>query len=386
MKYFTSEKTVIKSWCNDIEEGAINQAKNLANLPFVSQPVCLMSDTHLGYGAPIGTVLACDNVIIPNVIGKDIGCGILAVKSNLIELDVEKIKKIMGMIRGKIPLGFNRHKTPKDDKYMPDLDYDNLEIVRTQYESARTQVGTLGGGNHFIELQRDENGFIWFMIHSGSRNLGLQVAKHYNLKAKKLNAKYFSLVPAEWDLAFIPANDHTALRYLTEMNYCLEFAHCNRKLMASEIRNAFSSVIKDIEFEEEINIHHNYVSLEGHHGKNIWVHRKGATSAKRGEIGIIPGSQGTSSYIVEGLGNRESLMSCSHGAGRRMGRKQAQRELNLESEMKILNDKGIIHSIRNKNDLDEAPSAYKDISIVMEEQKDLVKVLERLEPLAVIKG
>ena len=224
------------------------------------------------------------------------------------------------------------------------------------------------------------------MVHSGSRNLGKQVADHYNKEAKILNERYFSSVPKEWDLAFLPFDDPLSKAYLDEMWYCVNYALLNRREMISDICDIFRESFKEIYFNSEINIAHNYANLENHFGQNVLVHRKGATSAKEGEVGIIPGSQGSSSYIVKGLGNRESFNSCSHGAGRKMGRKDAEKRLNLEGEQKLLDDKGILHSVRNINDLDEAPGAYKDIDNVMEEQKDLVEIIVKLEPLAVIKG
>jgi len=229
------------------------------------------------------------------------------------------------------------------------------------------------------------------MIHSGSRNLGLKVAHYYNQKAIFLNDLWFSQVEKSKELAFLPIKTQEAKDYIYEMNYCVDFALANRKLMMEQIKNCFVDVIPNTLFiafngNTITNIAHNYARFENHFNSNVIVHRKGATSANVGEIGIIPGSQGTKSYIVEGLGNTESFNSCSHGAGRKMGRKQAQRELNLENEIKKMEDLGIIHEIRNISDLDEAAGAYKDIDIVMKNQKDLVKILIELKPLAVIKN
>jgi len=223
------------------------------------------------------------------------------------------------------------------------------------------------------------------MVHSGSRNLGYKVAKHYNELAIKLNKYWYSSVPTKWELAFLPVDSEDGQAYIKEMNYCVDFALANRELMMRRICDIFEKETS-CECVEPINIAHNYASLENHFGQNVWVHRKGATKAYEGTIGIIPGSQGTNSYIVRGKGNEDSFRSCSHGAGRTMGRKQAQRELNLEAEVKFLEDKGILHSIRGVNQLDEAPSSYKDIKVVMENQKDLVDIEVELKPLAVIKG
>jgi len=263
---------------------------------------------------------------------------------------------------------------------------DELVVVKRQYFAALKQLGTLGGGNHFIELQRANDGFLWMMVHSGSRNFGLQVAEHYNKKAKKLNEIYYSSVNPKADLAFLPFETDEAHLYYQEMKYCVEFALANRKLMMERIQEVVSATLSNVVYEPIINIAHNYAAWEKHFGAKVIVHRKGATSAKEGEIGIIPGSQGTKSYIVEGVGNPESFMSCSHGAGRVMSRSAAIRKLNLEEEKSKLDQLGIIHSIRHKSDLEEASSAYKDISQVMELQSDLVKIIVELSPLAVVKG
>jgi tRNA-splicing ligase RtcB len=259
------------------------------------------------------------------------------------------------------------------------------EIVYQEYENALTQIGTLGSGNHFIEIQKGNDGHIWIMIHSGSRNFGLKIAEYYNNIAKELNTKWHSAVPREWDLAYLPIDSEAGQAYLSEMQYAVDFALANRKLMLDRIKDIFEKETS-CEFIEPINIAHNYASLENHFGENVWVHRKGATLAREGTIGIIPGSQGTSSYIVVGLGNPESYMSCSHGAGRRMSRTAAIKTLNLEEEQKKLDDKGILHAIRNAKDLDEASSAYKDIDTVIANELDLIKPIVTLQPLGVIKG
>jgi tRNA-splicing ligase RtcB len=290
-------------------------------------------------------------------------------------------------IREVIPLGFDHHKERQDENRMPQgFNLDELVIVKRQYLSALKQLGTLGGGHHFIEMQRCNEGYLWLMIHSGSRNFGLQVAEYYNKEAKKLNEMYFSTVSPKADLAFLPFQTDEAHLYYKEMQYCTEFAFANRKLMMERIQSIVSTVLSGVEYEPIINIAHNYAAWETHFDQKVIVHRKGATSAKIGETGIIPGSQGTKSYIVEGLGNPESFMSCSHGAGRVMGRKAAIRNLDLETEKRKLDELGIIHSIRGKSDLEEASSAYKDIAQVMAFQADLVKIKVELSPLAVIKG
>lgn len=384
----STERIPIKLWLDDIEEGALKQARNMANLPFAFRHVSLMPDCHEGYGMPIGGVLATRGVVIPNAVGVDIGCGMCALKTDLEKISTDKLKKIMSAIRQRIPLGFEHHKTRKPIDLMPD----HRKIVaggmvEKEFESARTQIGTLGGGNHFIEIQLGSDGNIWIMVHSGSRNIGLKVAEHYNKIAQRLNERWHSEVDKSKNLAFLPLDTQEAQDYLIEMQYCVDFAFANRKLMMDNILESFAEVLHDNFNELEfINIAHNYARQENHFNTNVLVHRKGATSAREGEIGIIPGSQGSTSYIVRGKGNKESFESCSHGAGRKMGRNQAQKSLSLENEIATMDKKGIIHAIRTQKDLDEAPGAYKDINIVMKNQSDLVDVLVELKPLAVIKG
>jgi tRNA-splicing ligase RtcB len=392
MKYIQVENgLIIKSWCDAPEDGAIEQAKNLARLPFAFRQICLMPDTHQGYGMPIGGVMATEGVIVPNAVGVDIGCGMCALRTSLNEISTDTLKKIMGKIRERIPVGFNKHKESQGHDLMPQgyAGY-NLPIVQQEYPKALYSLGTLGGGNHFIEIQQGSDGQVWIMVHSGSRNLGKQVADYYNKKAVEINEKWFSSVPKEWELAFFPMDDENGQQYLSEMQFCVDFALANRKLMMERIVEVFSEVTGwdagRIGESGIPNIAHNYARMENHFGRNLLVHRKGATSAREDETGIIPGSQGTSSYIVRGKGNPKSFASCSHGAGRKMGRKQAERTLNLEAEKKALDDKGIIHNIRTASDLDEAPGSYKDIETVMAEQTDLVDILVKLEPLGVVKG
>ena len=380
----------VKIWTDDVEESAMQQIENLCTLPFLYHHLAIMPDVHAGMGMPIGGVLACVDAVIPNAVGVDIGCGMCAVKTNWrvedISADVLR-KQIMRGIRERIPLGMDHHKERQDESYLPQgHDIDKLTVVKAQYISAQRQVGTLGGGNHFIELQRDEQGMLWIMIHSGSRNLGKQVGDHYNKLAVMLNERWHSVVKPELRLAFLPLRTQEFNDYWDEMQYCVEFALCNRRLMMERIQEVIADALPGIEFEPMINIAHNYAAWEHHYGKNVIVHRKGATLAREGIVGIIPGSQGTASYIVEGLGNPDSFNSCSHGAGRLMSRTAAVKTLSLEDEVKRLNDQGIVHAIRSQRDLEEAAGAYKDIEQVINNELDLVKILTRLLPIAVIKG
>lgn len=381
----TTERIPIKLWLEEdqIEAEALEQARNLANLPFAFKHIAIMPDTHVGYGMPIGAILATKAVVVPNAVGVDIGCGMCSLRTNLTHIEKPELKKIMSEIRKTIPLGFNHHETPQDESWMP-IKKGNLPIVEQEYESALYQVGTLGGGNHFIEIQKGSDGYIWIMIHSGSRNIGFTVANHYNDIAKEKNKALNENVPK--DLAFISKDSEYFDLYWNEMNYCIDFALANRKLMMERTKQAFMDIIPEVEFSDFINKPHNFAALEEHFGESVIVHRKGATRARKGEWGMIPGSQGTQSFLVKGKGNAESFESCSHGAGRVMSRAQARRTLNLKEEISLLSDQGILHAIRNRSDLDEAPSSYKDIDEVMANQTDLVEVQITLQPLAVIKA
>ena len=382
----------VKLWADDIETGAYRQIMNLSNHPYARKHIAIMPDCHEGFGMPIGAVLATADVIIPNAVGVDIGCGMSAVQTNLQGLSTNDTKTLMSRIRENIPLGYRHHKRSQGDHRMPDpvqLGFDPMElpVISREYESALRQVGTLGSGNHFIEIQKAEDGSIWIMIHSGSRNIGKQVADYYNRKAVNSNKQAGEDYGPRTELAWLPTDSEEGSNYLKEMQYCIAFGMCNRYLMMERIIEMFEDIFgAAFSCEEPINIAHNYAAAESHFGLELIIHRKGATLASKGLKGIIPGSQGTTSYIVEGKGNADSFESCSHGAGRVMGRKQAIRTLDLEEEMRRLNKKGIIHSIRSKGDLDEAPSAYKNIHQVISLQSDLVTILETLSPLAVIKG
>lgn len=382
MQVINAGRVPIKLWLDDIEDGAMEQAINLANLPFVHKWVAIMPDSHQGYGMPIGGVLATKGVIIPNAVGVDIGCGMGAVKTTIKGIGTDTLKSIMGRVRESIPVGFNHHKEAQAwDGFglAPDI-----PIIQQELDSARKQLGTLGGGNHFIEFQSDEDGTLWVMLHSGSRNFGLKAAKVFHKQAQELCGRWHVNLP-DSELAFLPIDDQAGQDYYAAMTFCLEFAQANRDHMMSKILDIISDMTGGHEVSR-VNIHHNYAELEHHYGENVWVHRKGATRVRAGELGIIPGSMGTSSYIVEGLGNPESFCSCSHGAGRRMGRKQAERTLDLAEEKARMDSLGIIHGMRNTSDLDEAPGAYKDIDTVMENQRDLVRIVTKLHPLGSIKG
>lgn len=310
----------------------LEQARNLANLPFAFKHIAIMPDTHLGYGMPIGAILATRGAVVPNAVEVDIGCGMCSLRTSLTHIETSELKEIMSIIRKTIPVSFNHHENRQDEIRMPVVKGD-LPIVKEEYESALYQVGTLGGGNHFVEIQKGSDGYIWIMIHSGSRNVGFTVANHYNHIAKEKSKALGDNVPL--DLAFIPENSEYFDLYWNEMNYCIDFALANRKLMMDRAKSAFTEIMPEVEFADFINKPHNFAALEDHFGESVIVHRKGATRARKGEWGMIPGSQGTRSFLVRGKGNAESFESCSHGAGRIMSRTKARKTLDLEEERKV---------------------------------------------------
>lgn len=405
MKWQKDEGLIIpiKSWCAKVEPEALKQAMNLARHPALLKHVALMPDCHVGYGMPIGGVIAADNALIPNAVGVDIGCGMIAVETNLRAerfASMSERRALMDRIKNRIPLGEGR-------SHNEDQEWDGFEKYLDTRTGAkdwpsrldRRNLGTLGGGNHFIELQVSKDGFIWLMIHSGSRNLGYRIASMYHAIAKTIDNPYPVKIP-HMDLAFLPADTAEGNDYFTDMTFALEYALENRKRMMSVCKEELAAHVGEVEFKREVNIHHNYAALETHFGKQCYIHRKGATSAKDGEIGIIPGSMGTTSYIVQGLGNQESFMSCSHGAGRIMGRTDASQHLSVEACDKAM--EGIVHDRWNKYnakwgrknklssrefyDLSEAPLAYKNIEEVIESELDLITPIVKLRPLAVLKG
>ena len=388
-RIITTEKIPLVLWLNHLEGDTLTQAANLANLPCAFHHVAIMADAHVGYGMPIGGVLATTGAIIPNGVGVDIGCGMRAVRTGLTAVDTAQLSKIVDDLRATIPLGFKHHSKPRPAQVMPDpgAEDSDLPVVAAEFDSARKQIGTLGGGNHFIEIQQGSDNRIWLMVHSGSRNIGYRVAEYHNKLAVKLaKTARKEVIPKEWRLAVLPVASVEGQQYLREMEYCVAFARANRREMMTVIQEVVAEVTGCGQFEEALDVAHNYAAREMHFDREVWVHRKGATRAFAGERGIIPGSQGSRSYIVRGLGNPQSFMSCSHGAGRVLGRKEAQRVLNLREEISKLEAQHILHSIRHRNDLEEAPGAYKDIGEVIANQDDLVEVLVELQPLAVLKG
>lgn len=392
----------VKCWASNLEEGAMEQGVNMANMPCVFHHVAMMPDAHQGMGVCIGGVLALKDAICPNAIGVDIACGMCALQTNVkaeVVADMAIRREWQTSAKKKIPCGEgNHHKCGNIwshfEEYADKVDAETL--TRWPLLIDRQNLWSLGGGNHFCELQQDNDGFLWIMIHSGSRNLGHRIASYYHSIAKDLCKKFFVNLPDE-DLAFLPIDTKDGQDYLRDMYFAMSYAKENRRGMMDAAFLSLKEVCDRLEVSCEetwrYDIHHNYAALENHFGQNVWVHRKGATSAKQGETGIIPGSMGTASYIVEGLGNPESFMSCSHGAGRKMSRSAASQNLTKEECDKAM--EGIVcdrwgtvqrGKCAGKLDLSEAPGAYKNIEEVIANEADLVKPLVRLTPLAVLKG
>ena len=387
----------IKSWCCNVEPTAMAQAENLARHPALRHFVALMPDCQCGIGMPIGGVIAAKDAVIPAAVGVDIGCGMIAVETDIPAerfADMRFRREIHTRIRELIPVGEgNCHKTAQTwdgfTEYLDTKGVDEQFIISLD----RHNLGTLGGGNHFIEIQKSDSGFVWLMIHSGSRNLGKRIEELYQAKAEKLCEKFYTPLPCS-DLAFLPIGEVAGHNYLRDMNFALKYAFENRQRMMKICKEVLAEFIPEVNFIREVNIHHNYAAFEEHYGEKLCIHRKGATSAKLNETGIIPGSMGTASYIVRGLGNPESFMSCSHGAGRRMSRTAACNTLNADECDKAM--QGIVcdrwHPVKRYGkskgmlDLSEAPQAYKDIEDVIAAERDLVEIQVRLMPLAVIKG
>ena len=398
----------IKIWLEkeqDLEESCLEQALHLAQLPFLHKWVCLMPDTHTGMGMPIGGVIAAKGVVIPNAVGVDIGCGMAYVKTSIPVKALKEtmtgsgnlVQGIVGDILRNIPVGFAHHKTPMPG-YTLDRAREELALYEAdsellgQLEAGYFQVGTLGGGNHFIELQEDEEGFLSVMLHSGSRHFGKSVCDYFHQKAREQNCRWYSQVPDEYRLAFLPVDTPEGRQYLNWMNLSMDFARENREKLMLAVKAVLEKWIGrytdlELKYEEEINCHHNYAALENHFGENVWVHRKGAVRARKGELTVIPGAMGSYSYVVRGLGNPESFCTSSHGAGRAYSRRGAMEAFSCEEVMVDLKNQGVILGKKNKKDVaEESRFAYKDIDRVMEYQKDLVEPVRRLRTIGVVKG
>lgn len=379
----------VKNWARGAEQGALDQADNLARLPFVISHVALMPDAHQGYGMPIGGVLFADRAVVPYAIGVDIGCGVILSRTDLtVEEAVHSMDAIGAAILARVPVGNGpqaEHQKPQewpDDLASWPEDIDPAWISKVQH-----QLGSLGGGNHFIELQADDEGRVYVMLHSGSRSLGKRICDHFHKIALGLNQRWYSALPDK-ELAYLPWDSDEAHAYWACMEYALRFAEHNRLRMLAGVNEALLETTSIGAGEVIVDCHHNYATWENHRGKNGIVHRKGAVRARAGDNVLIPGSMGTGSYWARGLGNPDSFETCQHGAGRAMSRAAAKRMYSgvdeMLGELEAVGTK--VFTPDAKEVIDEAPRAYKDIESVMEASADLVEVVQRLRPIGTVKG
>jgi tRNA-splicing ligase RtcB (3'-phosphate/5'-hydroxy nucleic acid ligase) len=407
----SEQKVPIKIWLENtgqLDRICLEQAMNLANLPFAYQRIALMPDAHAGYGMPIGGILAAEGMIVPNAVGADIGCGMTFVQTNIpVEIliteetpDGKLAQIIVSNILRSIPNGYEKHKRKQASEAVRKFSWYVEEQEKAGpaqdlvyvLDEAYFQIGTLGGGNHFIELQTDEQGFLGVMVHTGSRNVGKAVCDYFDDKAKQLNMQH-SPVPPEWNLAYLATDSDIGKEYIRWMEFAMAFAKENRAkiigIVIEIIRHLVAeyAAFTEVELSEPIDCHHNYAAYEEHAGKMVWVHRKGAIRAGEGEWGIIPGAMGASSYLVKGKGNPESFHSCSHGAGRQISRKEAMETFSAEETILDLEAKGIFLGKTRKRDIgEEARFAYKNIDFVIANELDLLEPIRKLETLGVVKG
>ncbi len=376
----------IKLWApiHEVESEALTQLKNIAALPWIFHHVAVMPDVHFGKGATVGSVIAMKDAICPAAVGVDIGCGMMASKTSLNARDLpDTLRDLRSKIEAQIPAGHNSHEISVSIPGLKSLweEFGYLDQTgKGKLSIAQSQIGTLGGGNHFIEVCLDLENNVWIVLHSGSRNIGKCLAEVHIEKAKKLlhNADL-----PDRDLAVFLANTPEMKAYRNDLFWAQRYAECNRRAMMIKLFEIFKKDFPHVEVEIPISCHHNYVSEETHFEQDVLVTRKGAISAKKGELGIIPGSMGAASFIVKGLGNPDSFNSASHGAGRRMSRGAAKRAFSvgdLEAQtngVECRKDQGVV---------DEIPSAYKDIHQVMANQQDLVEIVTQLKQVLCVKG
>lgn len=392
------QRVPVKIWSQieTVEPAAIQQLRNVASLPFVFKHVSAMPDVHSGIGSTVGSVVATKGAVVPALIGVDIGCGMMAVRLGIpLNILKDKAKEIRSSIERSVPVGKNSHKTVSDSVREWSRWKDTQHLYATANHkrgadsliaTAMNQMGTLGGGNHFIELCEDTEGHCWVMLHSGSRNIGKSLAEIHIDRAKADMKRMFISLP-DPDLAYYAEDTDFYNQYMYDLQWAQDYAFANRKRMMQLILRDISYAIgwqgMPVPYSSEVNCHHNYASRENHYGENVLITRKGAVRAREGDLGIIPGSMGTRSYIVRGLGNVESFHSCSHGAGRKMSRTEAKRRFTVAD---LIAQTDGIECRKDEDVIDEIPGAYKSIDEVMENQKDLVEVVAQLKQFLCIKG
>ncbi|MEV1169651.1 RtcB family protein [Nonomuraea sp. NPDC049784] len=374
------------SWASEIDEGAILQAARTARLPFVSGHVALMPDAHVGVGATVGSVIPTENAIIPAAVGVDIGCGMVATETSLMAADLpETLAALMPMVEHRIPAGVGKgHEDPSVDRALSDLGLPYTDLTPKQAKKVADQFGTLGSGNHFVEVCLDERDHVWTVLHSGSRGIGNQLAQMHITGAKKLMRKQ-AVGLEDPDLAYLVQSTPEFTAYIEDMLWAQHYAMASRARMDKVLINALFRVVGKGQRVRRINCHHNFTQQETHYGKTLWITRKGAIKADTGDEGVIPGSMGARSYIVRGRGNPESYNSCAHGAGRRMSRTKAKKELSAASLTQAMSGR-TWNANRAAALVDEHPEAYKPIDQVMADQKDLVEVQHTLRQIFNYKG
>lgn len=394
-KVIKKGKVPVNIYTNDIDHGAYDQLAKIAELPFIHSHIAAMPDVHRGIGATVGSVIPTRGAIIPAAVGVDIGCGMNAVRLSLNASQLpDNLKPVRQAIEDAVPVGFAMHKTVKARRSTLQALDGGLETILAKHPTigkmvkqlSRTwsqQVGTLGGGNHFIEVCLDENNDVWIMLHSGSRGIGNVIGRYFIQLARKDIARLQRNLPDK-DLAYFDEGTEFFDDYVFAVHWAQDYALWNRREMMRMTVEALKGVLPEFTVTKEaINCHHNYVAVENHFGADVFLTRKGAISARDGELGIIPGSMGAKSYIVKGKGDAKSFCSCSHGAGRTMSRTAAKkafstRDLKSQTEgVECRKDSGVI---------DEIPGAYKDIDTVMENQRDLVDVVHTLKQVVCVKG
>lgn len=393
--HFPSDGKPIKAWTKGVEFdfNSQRQVANIAAMPFIHKHVAVMPDVHLGRGATVGSVIPTKGAIIPAAVGVDIGCGMCAVRTSLTSDQLpDSLKEIRRMIEKVVPVGFADHgnAVPKtaeklwysEFKHRYDMLQELYPAVATRRSPAQ-QIGTLGGGNHFIELCLDQDDRLWVMLHSGSRGAGNRIGQFFIAEAKREMERLFIHLPDK-DLAYISEGSAFFDMYVTALGWAQDYARTNREVMMARVLDILARMLTGFAATEEaVNCHHNYVERENHFGENVWVTRKGAVRARVGDLGIIPGSMGARSFIVRGLGNADSFQSCSHGAGRVMSRTEAKRQISVEDHRAATEG---VECRKDEGVVDESPAAYKDIDAVMAAQADLVEIVHTLKQIVCVKG
>jgi tRNA-splicing ligase RtcB len=385
----------VKVYTDQIEPSARQQLVNLSRLAIVHHHVAAMPDVHTGIGATVGSVIATDRAIIPAAVGVDIGCGMIAARTSLTgdELDQRSLERVFDQITRDVPVGHGQHREGREikDAVTPLARglrriLDEHPEIRKRFRRAQNwaqQMGTLGGGNHFIELCLDEANRVWVMLHSGSRGIGNAIGSYFIELGRRDMEREMANLP-DRDLAYLREGTAHFDDYVRAVDWAQNYAAANREAMMDIVLAALRRHLPPFEMTQEaVNCHHNYVQRERHYGKDVWVTRKGAIRAGRGELGIIPGSMGTKSYIVRGVGANESFQSCAHGAGRRMSRSAAQRRFTAAD---LAEQTAGVVCRKDSGVVDEIPGAYKSIDEVMENQRDLVDVVHTLKQVLCVKG